>query len=65
MLVLSRKNGEKVHIGDNVQVTVVAIQGNRVKLAFTAPQHVQIQRTELRERACGASEAQIAGALPC
>ena len=64
MLVLSRKKGEMIYLGDNVQVTVVAILGNRVKLAFTAPPHVPIYRTELRKRACGASEPRIAGTLP-
>lgn len=48
MLVLSRKPGQKIHIGDNVTVTVVEIQGNRVRLAFEAPQDVHILRGELQ-----------------
>jgi carbon storage regulator len=47
MLVLSRKPGEKVVIGSGVLVTVVAVKGNRVRLAFDAPGHVRILRAEL------------------
>lgn len=47
MLVLSRKPGEKIVIGDNITVTVVAVVNNRVKLALEAPKKVQILRGEL------------------
>lgn len=47
MLVLSRKLGEQVMLGDNIWVTVLAIHGNRVRLGFTAPAEVSIQREEL------------------
>jgi carbon storage regulator len=47
MLVLSRKNGESVRIGDVIEVKVLAIDGNRVKLGFSAPPNVDIQREEL------------------
>ena len=47
MLVLSRKPGEKLVIGGNIEVTVVAVCGNRVKLGFSAPQSVSIQREEV------------------
>jgi carbon storage regulator len=47
MLVLSRKPGEGVVIGDNTRLTVVAIRGNQVCLGFTAPPDVSIQREEL------------------
>jgi carbon storage regulator CsrA len=49
MLVLSRKPGEEVVIGDNIRVTVVAVQGNRVSLGFQAPKEVAIYRHELSE----------------
>jgi carbon storage regulator len=48
MLVLSRKLGEEIVIGDNIRLTVVAILGNQVRLGFTAPRDVFIQREELR-----------------
>ena len=46
MLVLSRKQGEQVVIGDNLRLTVVAIRGNSVRLGFTAPADVLIRREE-------------------
>ena len=47
MLVLSRKPGEEIVIGDNIRVTIVAIHGKSVRLGFTAPHDVAIYRTEL------------------
>jgi carbon storage regulator len=53
MLVLSRKSGQEVVIGDNIRLTVVAIRGNQVRLGFTAPPEVSIQREELCQKAEG------------
>jgi carbon storage regulator len=47
MLVLSRKSGEALVIGDNVKVYVSRILGNRVTLAIEAPQEVHVVRGEL------------------
>lgn len=47
MLVLSRKRGERIRIGDSVEVTVLAITGSRVKLGFTGPPEVCIHREEV------------------
>jgi len=47
MLVLSRKEGQQIRIGDSVTVSVVQISGNRVKLAIDAPAEVGIVRGEL------------------
>lgn len=47
MLVLGRKIGEKVLIGDDIWVMVVGIDGDRVKLGFAAPRGVPIAREEL------------------
>jgi carbon storage regulator len=47
MLVLSRKAGEKVVIGNSITVTVVSVTGNKVRLAFDAPDQVRILRAEL------------------
>jgi len=49
--VLSRRQGEEVVIGDTIRLTVVAIRGNQVRLGFTAPPDVAIQREELRPKA--------------
>jgi len=47
MLVLTRKQGEQIWIGDNICVTVLAIEGNRVRLGVKAPADVSILRVEL------------------
>ena len=47
MLVLSRKQGEVIRLGDDIEVTVSQISGNRVRLAISAPHHVSIRRSEL------------------
>jgi carbon storage regulator len=47
MLVLSRKPGEKVVIGNSITLTVVEVRGKRVRLAFDAPDQVRILRAEL------------------
>lgn len=47
MLVLSRKSGESLVIGDNIKVYVSRILGNRVTLAIEAPQDVHVIRAEL------------------
>jgi carbon storage regulator len=47
MLVLSRKPGEKIVICDNITITVVSVIGNKVRLAFEAPNQVRIMREEL------------------
>jgi len=47
MLVLSRKIGEEIVIGENIRVRILAIQGNQIRLGFIAPRDVEIQREEL------------------
>jgi carbon storage regulator len=51
MLVLSRKHGEKIHIGDDVTITVVEVKGSQVRIGIEAPDDVAILRAELREAA--------------
>ncbi|SDX28414.1 carbon storage regulator CsrA [Paenibacillus sp. CF384] len=47
MLVLSRKKGEAVVIQDNIEITVLEINGDTIKLGFKAPREVEILRKEL------------------
>lgn len=47
MLVLTRREGEAMHIGDNVAVTVLGIKGNQVRIGITAPRTVNVAREEL------------------
>jgi carbon storage regulator CsrA len=50
MLVLTRKLGEAVRIGDNVEVYVIGVSRGRVKLGFRAPHDVPVQRAEITDR---------------
>ena len=58
MLVLSRKQDEKIMIGDSITLMVISIQGDKVRLGIDAPKHVSIHREEVyqaiqRSRASG------------
>ena len=48
MLILQRKEGESLLIGDEVEVTVLAVEAGRVRLAIQAPRSVTILRSELK-----------------
>ncbi len=64
MLVLSRKTGERIAIGDTVVVTVLRLSGGRVKLGITAPDDVSVLRTEvLSEENAGLQG--LRGSLSC
>ncbi len=47
MLVLSRKLGEKIVIGDNITVTIVKIDRNQIRIGIEAPQDVPVYREEI------------------
>ena len=49
MLVLARKCGESVVIGNDITVKVLEVHGDRVKLGFAAPGEVPIHRSEVRQ----------------
>jgi carbon storage regulator len=50
MLILSRRVGESVNVGDEVTVTVLGVKGNQVRLGFTAPANVAVHREEIYRR---------------
>lgn len=50
MLVLGRRAGESVYIGDDIQVAVVSVRGNQVKLGVKAPADVPVHREEIYQR---------------
>ena len=64
MLILQRKLGESLVIGEDVRVTVVSIEGGRVRLAVSAPAEVSILRSELRVAAEANREAADEEASP-
>ncbi|WP_312092842.1 carbon storage regulator CsrA [Niallia sp.] len=49
MLVLTRKKGEVIKIGDDIEITVVAAKGEQVKIGISAPKNVEIYRKEVFE----------------
>ncbi len=50
MLVLTRKVGEEIVIGDNIHVMVVAVQGATVRIGISAPKEVVVDRQEVAEK---------------
>jgi carbon storage regulator len=50
MLILTRRVGESVMIGDEVTVTVLGVKGNQVRIGVTAPKSVSVHRQEIYER---------------
>ncbi|HHU63480.1 MAG TPA: carbon storage regulator CsrA [Clostridiales bacterium] len=60
MLVLTRKKGEALIIGDNIELQVVDIQGDKVRLGINAPRDVSILRKELREEIKQANKEAVA-----
>ncbi|WP_339305382.1 carbon storage regulator CsrA [Paenibacillus sp. FSL R5-0519] len=47
MLVLSRKKGESIVIQDHIEVTVLAVEGDTVRIGISAPKHIDIFRQEI------------------
>ncbi|MHB8697730.1 MAG: carbon storage regulator CsrA [Sulfuricaulis sp.] len=50
MLILTRRTGETLNIGNDVQVTVLGIKGNHVRIGVQAPNQVPVHREEIYER---------------
>ncbi len=49
MLILTRKAGETLLIGDDIEVTILSVNGNQAKIGIDAPKDVEILREELLE----------------
>lgn len=47
MLILQRRSGESIRIGEDIEITIVSTEGGRVRLAISAPTNVPILRSEL------------------
>lgn len=59
MLILRRRVGDSILIGDDVELTVLEVTGTRVKLGVTAPASVKVQRKEVRLSAAQNQEAAV------
>ncbi len=71
MLVLSRQRDESIIIGDNVQITIVDIRGDKVRLGIEAPAEISVHRKEVfdaiqreNQKAAGVSPADMATIVP-
>ena len=50
MLILTRRIGETLMIGDDIEVTVLGVKGNQVRLGIKAPKNVRVNREEIHQR---------------
>lgn len=50
MLILTRRPGEMLKIGDDIEVTVMAVNGSQVRIGIKAPKDVSVDRDEIRDR---------------
>lgn len=50
MLILTRRVGETLIIGQNIEVTVMAVNGSQVRIGIKAPKDVRVDRNEVRDR---------------
>jgi len=69
MLILTRRPGESLHLGDNIKVTVLGVQGKQIKIGLEVPDDMQVYREEVylrvleqNRQALGASEKDVLAA---
>jgi carbon storage regulator len=59
MLILTRRVGETVMIGDDVTITVLGVKGNQVRVGINAPKSVAVHREEIYERIKREQQAEV------
>jgi carbon storage regulator len=57
MLVLTRRKDESIVVGEDVEITIVEVRGNKVRLGITAPTDVPVHRREVYEAICREKKA--------
>jgi len=62
MLILTRRIGESVMIGDEVTITVLGVQGNQIRIGVNAPKSIPVHREEIYDRIHGYGSANAAKA---
>ena len=50
MLILTRRPQESIRVGDEVTITVLAVEGAKVRIGISAPRHISVDREEVHER---------------
>ncbi len=61
MLILSRRVGERLHIGDEVYLVVLSVRGHQVRVGIHAPRSIKVHRGEVLQRILQAERAQATG----
>ena len=64
MLILQRKPGESLQIGEQITVSVISIEGGRVRLAISAPPEISILRSELLDAKAANRDSAVEEAAP-
>lgn len=64
MLILTRRVGETLMIGDEVTVTVLGVKGNQVRIGVNAPKDIAVHREEIYERIKREQDGAVQGAAP-
>ena len=64
MLILTRRVGETLMIGDSVTVTILGVKGNQVRVGITAPKDIAVHREEIFQRIGREATAAAAGEAP-
>lgn len=59
MLILSRRPGESLHLGDDIKITILSVKGQQIKLGLDVPEHLPVYREEIYRKV----HAQNASAL--
>ncbi|MBF0480347.1 MAG: carbon storage regulator CsrA [Desulfovibrionaceae bacterium] len=50
MLILTRRPGESLHVGDNIKITILAVQGKQIKIGLDVPDDIPVYREEVYRR---------------
>lgn len=58
MLILTRRVGESINIGDEITVTVLGVKGNQIRIGVAAPKSMRVDREEVRQRIDAEKSAQ-------
>lgn len=59
MLILTRRAGESLMIGENISITVLGVKGNQVRIGIDAPKEVAVHREEIYDRIQGDDDQEL------
>ena len=59
MLILNRRPGESIHIGDRIVITVLDVKGQQVQIGIDAPREISVDRAEIRKKRQAAPDRKV------